>query len=48
MSTHGSCVMVFDIHNQSFFILGKKFSYDFLLDAMTHNTLHVATLDLGS
>jgi hypothetical protein len=41
MSTHGSCAMVFDIHNQSFLILGRIFSYNFLLDAMTHNTSHL-------
>jgi len=41
MSTHGNCAMVFDIHNQSFLILGRTFSYDFLLDAMTHNTSHL-------
>jgi hypothetical protein len=44
MSTHGSCAMVFDIHNQSFLILGRIFSYDFLLHVMTHNTLHLLIL----
>jgi hypothetical protein len=40
MSTHGSCATIFVIHNQSFPILVKSLSYNFLLDAMTHNTLH--------
>jgi hypothetical protein len=40
MLTHGSCAMVFVIHNQSFPILGRSFSYNFFLDVMTHNTLH--------
>ncbi len=41
MSTHGSCAMVFVIHNQSFPILGKTLPYNFLLDVMTHNTFHL-------
>jgi hypothetical protein len=40
MLTHGSCAMVFVIHNQYFPILVRSFSYNFLLGAMTHNTLH--------
>ncbi len=40
MLTHGSCAMVFVIHNQSFPILGRTSSYNFLLDVMTHNTFH--------
>jgi len=39
LSTHGSCAMVFVIHNQSFLILVRRLSYNFLLDVMTHNTL---------
>jgi len=38
--THGSCAMVFVIHNQSFFILVIIPFYNFMLDAMTHNTSH--------
>jgi len=40
MLTHGSCAMIFVIHNQSFAILGRTSSYNFLLDVMTHNTFH--------
>jgi hypothetical protein len=45
MSTHGSCGMVFVIHNQSFPILSITFSYNFLLDVMIHNTFHLLRLE---
>jgi hypothetical protein len=40
ITIHGNCAMVFVIHNQTFFTLGKTLTYLFLFHIVAQNASH--------